>query len=322
MPGVPTFTGEIGADDLGLTLIHEHVFVGHQELDLNLPHPEWDEAAAIDTAVGGFAALHEVGVRTVVDLTVPGLGRDVARVREVARRSDVRLLAATGWYTADVLPAFFHTHGPAGSVGGEDPLETLFRGDIVAGIAGTGIRAAALKVVTDTPGFTPDVARVWRAAALVQRETGVPVFTHSHAPTRGGLEQQRVLGELGVPLDRVVIGHAGDSPDLDYLRELAAGGSYLGFDRFGMEHVAPDAQRIDTLLALLEEGLAHRIVLSHDAAFFSRVTPPSWRARVTPRWHMHTLFDDVLPRLRAAGVDDDQITTMLVDNPRAILAGA
>lgn len=174
MPGVPTFTGEIGADDLGLTLIHEHVFVGHQELDLNLPHPEWDETAAIDTAVRGFAALHEVGVRTVVDLTVPGLGRDVARVREVARRSDVRLLAATGWYTADVLPAFFHTHGPAGSVGGEDPLETLFRGDIVEGVAGTGIRAAALKVVTDTPGFNPDVARVWRTAALVQRETGVP----------------------------------------------------------------------------------------------------------------------------------------------------
>ncbi|MDO5494159.1 MAG: phosphotriesterase-related protein [bacterium] len=318
---VPTLTGPVPGADLGVTLLHEHLFVGHPELDLNLPHPEWDEERVMDEATRGLGGLAALGVRTLVDLTVPGLGRDIDRVRALACQSEVRIVAATGYYTADVLPAYFHTHGPGGIVGGEDPLEHLFRTDLTVGIAGSSIRAAVIKVVSDSPGFTPDVTRVWRAAAVAHAETGAPIMTHSHAPSRGGLEQQRVLAGLGVPLDRVVIGHAGDSDDLGYLRELAAGGSFLGFDRFGMEHIAPDQQRVRTLLTLLEEGLAEQIVLSHDAAFFSRITPPSWRRRVVPNWRMDFLFDGVLPQLRAAGVDEATITTMLVDTPRRILAG-
>jgi phosphotriesterase-related protein len=108
---VPTFTGSVRAAELGTTLIHEHVFVGHPELDANYPHPEWDEAAAVERAVHGLARAHALGIRTVVDLTVPGLGRDVRRVAAIAGRVPVHLVAATGYYTADVLPAFFRT-GP------------------------------------------------------------------------------------------------------------------------------------------------------------------------------------------------------------------
>lgn len=318
---VPTFRGPVAADELGTTLLHEHIFVGHQELDLNLPHPEWDEDAAVERAVAGLEHLYGLGVRTVVDLTVPGLGRDVARVRRVADRSPVHLVASTGYYTADVLPPFFATHGPGRLVGGADPLVGLFLRDIREGIAGTGVRAGMLKVMSDAGGITADVERVFRAAATAHHETGVPVTTHSHAPSRGGLAQQDLFTRLGVPLDRVVIGHAGDSTDLDYLRRIADAGSYLGFDRFGMEHVAPDDQRLRTLLTLLAEGYAERIVLSHDAAFFSRVTPPSWRARATPHWHMAHIATWLLPRLRASGVTDRDIRTMMVDNPRRILTG-
>src|SRR5690606_34672754 len=102
----------------------------------------------------------------------------------------------------------------------------------------------------------------------------VPITTHSDAAARGGLAQQDALSRLGVPLEHVVIGHSGDSLDLPYLRALADRGSYLGFDRFGMEHVGRDEDRIRMLRALLDAGYADRIVLSHDAAVFSRVTPP------------------------------------------------
>jgi phosphotriesterase-related protein len=318
---VPTFTGEVTAEELGTTLIHEHVFVGHPELDLNLPHPEWDEQEAIERAVAGFERLHGLGVRTVVDLTVPGLGRDVERVRRVADRVPVNLVAATGYYTSDVLPLYFRTHGPGRLVGGPDPLVELFIGDIEHGIAGTGIRAGMIKVASDIDGIPPDVERVFTAAAIAHQQTGIPITTHSHPASYGGREQQRLLRRLGVPLDRVVIGHSGDSGNLSYLRELADDGSFLGFDRFGMEHVRTDEERLRTLLALLELGYADRIVLSHDAAVFSRVTPPAWRARTVPNWHMENLPRRILPRLSEAGVDDALIHQLMVDNPRRVLCG-
>lgn len=318
---VPTLTGEVAAHELGVTLVHEHIFVTSPDLDRDLPPPEWDEHVAIETAVDGLERLYELGVRTVVDLTVPGLGRDVARVARVADRARVRVVAATGYYADEVLPPALRLHGPGLLVDGPDPLVDLFIGDIERGIAGTGIRAGMIKVPSDRAGITPDIERVFRAAAIAHRQTGVPITTHSHAPSGGGREQQRMLTALGVAPDRIVIGHSCGTTDLAYLRDLADNGSVLGFDRFGMEHIHPDEVRIHTLLSLLEAGYADRIVLSQDAAFYSRVTPPSWRAVHTPNWHMEYLFTAVIPRLRAEGVGDELLELMLVGTPRRLLAG-
>jgi phosphotriesterase-related protein len=318
-PRVETFRGDVPAGELGFTLLHEHLFVGHQELDLNFPHPEWDEAAAVERAVAVLTRLHGHGVRTLVDLSVPGLGRDGARVALVAARVPLHVVAATGWYTADVLPAFFHSHGPGSPVGGPDPLVAYLRRDVVDGIAGTGVRAAVLKVVTDRQGVTPDVGRVLAAAARVHRETGVPIVTHTHAPSRSGREQLAVLRRHGVAARRVVGGHCGDSEDLDYLRELLASGATLGMDRFGMEHVLPDERRVAVVLRLLREGYADRLVLSQDAAVFSRVTPPSWRARHAPNWHLENLSRRILPMLADGGATDDELHRMTVTNPARLL---
>jgi phosphotriesterase-related protein len=317
---VPTFRGPVDPAALGLTLIHEHVFVGHPELDLNHPHPEWDPDRAIEDAVERLTRLHGLGVRTVVDLTVLGLGRDVARLAAVAERVPLHLVAATGYYTADVLPAFFGTHGPGRPVGGPDPLVEFFVRDIEEGIAGTGVRAGMLKVVTDEPGITPDVARVMSAAAEAHVRTGVTITTHSRPASRTGPAQQEFLGARGVPPERIIIGHSGDSEDLDQLRALMDAGSTIGMDRFGMEHVLPDERRVATVLALLAEGYADRMVLSHDAACFSRVTPPSWRAVHAPHWHYENLSRRVLPMLRAGGASAADLHRMLVDNPARLLA--
>lgn len=319
---VQTFKGPLRASDLGTTLIHEHVFVGHPELDLNFPHPEWDPAAAVETAVAGFHRLFELGVRTVVDLTVLGLGRDVRRVAEVAARVPVNLVACTGYYTADVLPAYFHTHGPGLLIDGPDPLIEFFVRDITDGIAGTEVRAGMLKVVTDRAGLTPDVKRVMAAAAVAHQQTGVPITTHTHAPSRNGLEQVRFLSRLGVEAERLIIGHSGDTEDLDYLRELLDQGVTLGLDRFGMEHVLPDERRVATTLRLLELGHASQLVLSHDAAFFSRVTPPSWRARHAANWHMEDIHRRIVPQLLAGGASQSDIDQMLVHNPQRLLSSA
>jgi len=304
---------------MGPTLIHEHIFVRNFELEVNLPDPEWARQRAVEAAVIGLTALHGLGVRTVVDLTVPGLGRDVSLVAEVADQAPVHLIASTGWYTPNVLPTYFQFHGPGRAIEGPERLTELFVRDITVGIGGTGVRAGMLKVMTDSEGITPDVARVLSSAALAQQETGVAITTHSLPASRNGIEQQSFLVSRGVPPGRIIIGHSGDSEDLDYLRELMDNGSTIGMDRFGMEQVLPDDRRIGTVLALLESGYADRMVLSHDAAFYSHVTPPSWRSMSAPHWRMDTIHRRILPRLREAGVTEDAIEQMLTRNPQHLL---
>jgi phosphotriesterase-related protein len=219
-----------------------------------------------------------------------------------------------------VLPPFFRTNGPGRLVDGPDPLVEYFVRDIEEGIAGTGVTAGMIKVVTDEEGITDDVARVLTAAAEAHRHTGVAVTTHSRPALRNGLDQLAFLRSRGVAPERTVIGHSGDTEDLEYLRRLMDEGATIGMDRFGMEHVLPDDRRVATVLALLRLGYADRMVLSHDAACFSRMTPPSWRAVHAPHWHYENIPRRVLPMLRAGGADEADIRQMLVTNPARLLA--
>lgn len=326
MSTVNTVRGPIDSSEIGTTLMHEHLWAHNPELEQNLPHPEWDEAAMVEKARTSLTALHAKGIDTFVDLTVLGLGRFIPTVQKVADGLPVNIVVATGYYTAKDLSTFFHTHGPDGLVGrtrpGPDPLETMFIGDIVDGIPGTGgVKAGIIKVVTDEFGITPDVERVFRAAARAQAETGVPISTHTNVTFANGRDQQKWFRDNGVDLERTVIGHCGDSTDLDYLKELMDNGSTVGFDRFGMEFILDDASRIDVLVALLEQGYAERITISHDAGFFSINTPPSWRAEHAPNWHHHRISDHVLPEIRKRGATEDQITQMMVVNPVRVLTG-
>ena len=319
MAAVQTYLGPCDPEDLGTTLLHEHVFVRDFELERSLPRTEWDEADAIERAVQGFEALHALGVRTVVDLTVPGLGRDVRPVLAVARRVPITLVASTGFYIKSELPLYYQFHGPGRSIDDPEPLVELFVRDIETGIGDSGIRAAMLKVVTDVQGVTDDVARVMAAAAIAHRQTGVPITTHSHPASHNGLVQQDFLRAWGVPLERVIIGHSGDTDDIAYLRALMDSGSTIGLDRFGMEHVLPDERRVATVLELLRLGYGDRMILSHDAAWFSHVTAPSWRATFAPQWHMLHISRDILPMLREGGATDADLHQLLVVNPSRLL---
>lgn len=318
---VETVTGVVPADQLGTTLIHEHLIVSDPELDRSLPHPEWNEARVAAQLRDQLQQLASLGVETIVDLTVPGLGRDVQRIAEATQGSPVRIVASTGYYTTDVLPPFFQHNGPGRLVPGPDPLAQLFLNDLTVGIAGTSIRAGMIKAASGARGISDDVAAVFTAAALAHGQTGAPITTHSDPAAQNGLEQQRFLEGLGVELDRVVIGHSGDSTDIDYLCALAEGGSFIGFDRFGMRHMGSDSDRITMLLLLLERGYAAQLLLSQDAAVFSRITPPAWRAANAPSWRMDHLHTTILPQLRTAGVDSSLEHQLMVLNPRRVLAG-
>ena len=315
---VDTVGGPVATADLGVTLMHEHVFVLSPEIIANYPEGWGDEQVREDAAVEKLNALKAIGVDTIVDPTVIGLGRYIPRIQRIAERTALRIIVATGLYTYNDVPLYFHFTGPGTAISGPEAMVEMFVRDITEGIAGTGVRAAILKCATDEPGVTAGVERVLRAVAQAHRATGVPITTHTHAHSRRGLDQQRIFTQEGVDLNRVVIGHSGDSTDVDYLEELIAAGSYLGMDRFGLDNILGFEDRVNIVARMCERGHADRMVLAHDASCYIDWLPEAALPVVLPNWHYLHIHNDVLPALRKRGVTEEQITTMLVDNPRAI----
>lgn len=315
---VETVRGPIPAGALGVTLMHEHVFVLSPEIMANYPQGWGDEQAREQDAVAKLNALKAAGVDSIVDPTVIGLGRYLPRIQRVAAQTDLNIVVATGVYTYHDVPMYFHFTGPGTALDGPEPMVDMFVRDITEGIADTGVKAAILKCATDEPGLNPGVERVLRAVARAHRVTGVPITTHTHAATRRGLDQQRIFAEEGVDLSRVIIGHSGDTTDLDYLEELIAAGSYLGMDRFGLDNILSFDDRVDTVVRMCERGHADRMVLAHDASCHIDWLPEAALPVVLPNWHYLHIHHDVLPALRQRGVTEEQISTMLVDNPRTI----
>jgi phosphotriesterase-related protein len=319
MTQVNTVRGPVDAADLGATLMHEHVFVLSPEIEKT--SEEWDEDAAQSTAAQRLQDLKDSGVDTIVDLTVIGLGRFIPRIVSVADRvPDLNIVVATGVYTYNDVPMFFHFRGPGTILGGTEPMTELFVREIEEGIGETGVRAGILKCATDMAGITPGVERVLRAVAQAHRRTGTPITTHTPTPPQPwGLEQQRILAEEGVDLSRVVIGHSGGTLDTEYHEALLANGSYLGFDHFGIGTFSV-AERVESVKVLCDRGHADRIVLSHDAMCHVDWFPPS-AASAWKEWRWTHIPDDVLPEMRKVGISEDDITTMMVVNPRRILEG-
>jgi phosphotriesterase-related protein len=324
MPHVPTTAGDIDTNDLGVVFMHEHVFIRTESLQWGWPgFGGWDEETEVAAARERLTQLHDNGVDTILDMTIPGLGRDPALVARAVEGTGLRVMFATGFYTYEHLPLPFSLRGPGKILDGDDRLlESMFEADLTTGIGETGFRAAVLKIVTDEPGMTQDVERLANAVARVQLRTGAPICTHAHAPSKRGLDQQRVLKDRGVDLGRVMIGHSNETTDLDYLTAIIDNGSYVGWDRCGLPLSVPLDTQIDTLAALCERGYAGRIMLSHDKSSFMDWFANAEVDPVLPDWRYTYLHDTVLPGLRDRGVTDDQIEEMLIRNPRAFFGAS
>jgi len=312
MATVETARGPVPTSELGPTLMHEHIVTRSPGVQENWPHL-WDRNAILALGERKMADLYTRGIRSLVDLTTVDLGRDIDLIVDVARRSRVHVIVATGvWWMPQ---RYFTSHGV-------DEVAALFVRDITQGIGGSGVKAAIIKCATDTVGVTPVIEKILRASARAQKATGVPISTHTWAAGRSGEAQQAIFAQEGVDLRRVIIGHSGDSDDLGYLRELMERGSTIGMDRFGLEHFLPTAKRVEVLARLCAEGYASKMVLSHDANCWSDMLSEEDKRRTRPLWHYNHISDDILPALRKAGVGEDQIDQMLVRNPQAIFAAS
>lgn len=317
MATVETIKGPIDTADMGTTLMHEHVFVLSPEIQQNFPEI-WQEEYRVEDAIKKLQGLTEIGVGSIVDPTVIGLGRYIPRIQQIAAEVDVHIIPATGVYTYNDVPFYFHFRGPDTLFGGPEPMTDMFIQDIEQGIADTGVKAAILKCATEKDGLTPGVERVLRAVAQAHRQTGVPITTHTDAHTYRGRDQQKIFQEEGVDLARVIIGHCGDSTEQDYLRELMDNGSTIGMDRFGLDILLDFESRVNTVVDLCKQGYAEQMVLSHDTMCHIDWFTQEQRDTNVPNWHYKHIHEDVLPALLERGVSEDQIEQMMVRNPRQI----
>ncbi|MEU4317620.1 phosphotriesterase-related protein [Nocardia fluminea] len=312
---LPTVLGEISTDNLGTTLMHEHIFVLSPDSRINWVR-DWNEHEQILNAVTRLEQLHATGVHTIVDPTVDGLGRDIHRIQTVAEQvPGLNILVATGVYTYNDVPQYFSYRGPNPYKDLPEPMIEYFVRDITEGIQGTDVKACLLKCAIDEQGMTAGVERVLRAVAAAHRITGTPIMVHTHPATQTALTVQHVLDSEGVPPSAVQLAHSGDTTDVDHLSELAEAGYLLGMDRFGIDVVLGFDDRVSTVAEMCRRGYAANMVLSQDAMCHSDWIAPEL-LDLLPNWHYQHVLRDVVPALAEHGVDQGDITAMLVGNPR------
>jgi phosphotriesterase-related protein len=321
MTKVNTVLGVITADQMGPTLMHEHMVLAYPgwDLDALAKHFEIDELSEICAV-----ALGEVkgyGVKTVIDATPSDLWRNVELDKAVAEKTGLNIICSTGMYfEAEGMPTYLKFHGQIVDIVSE--LYETFMHELTVGIGKSGVKAGVIKVATGQGAISPYEESVLKAAARAQKDTGVPVITHTQGGTMGVEQAALLIGE-GVRPDKIVIGHMCGNSDIEYHKAVLAKGVTVGFDRWGLNFLHPDNLRLETALGLLGQGFAGRIVLSQDcnAQWMGRpVQLPDFVKPLVEDWSYTHIFKKVLPQMKQAGVKDEQIAQMLVENPRRIFS--
>ncbi len=317
---VNTVLGRMAVEDLGRTLVHEHVLIGFPGWFMDARQPPFIRDEAMKRVVDAFQELHDHGVRTVLDPCPMDLGRDVEFNAEVAQKSGINLICATGVYVEAMGIPFSMKDLEI------DQIAEGFVKEIEDGVAATGIRCGVIKIATGDGSVSPYERKMLTAAARAAKITGVPLISHTENCTCGHDQIDIVTGE-GLPASSLIVGHSDGADDHPYQKSLADRGAYVGFDRFGLEMGAvPDAIRVKNLKALADSGHRDRIMVSHDSvncwlgAYGGQ--DPAELAKIMPNWKMTHLFENIFPELKRMGMTEADIETIISDNPKRYFAQA
>jgi phosphotriesterase-related protein len=316
---IQAVTGPVSASDLGHVLVHEHVVCATAGATRGALVLEGGRAALVEHGVSALTSARQTGVGTIVDATPFDLGRDVELLAEVSAASGVKIIAATGHWLA---PSPFMGNRSVSE------LADLYIRDLTTGADGTSIRCGVMKVASEEE-VTEFDRRVLDAVVIAHRETGAPIITHAAARNRIGESQAAIFEELGVPPDRIVIGHSDDTFDLGYLTGLASRGHFIGMDRipcgalpeYGGRTVE---DRIGMIVELVEQGFGDRVVVAHDDPVWAGLLSAEDQQRhidANPDG-ISFIHRHVLPRLRELGLDEATVRRIMVDNPARWLFGA
>lgn len=339
--------GPIDADALGVTLMHEHLFMdlssnfvepddpdekrlAHEPVEIsNLywvkQHPFnnldnlslYEEQQAIKEAMFFKAA----GGSTIVEVTPKGgLGRNPLGLVHVARETGLNVIMGTGYYMGALHPP------ELADMTEKEITEGLIK-ELTIGIGDTGICAGIIGEIGCSKPIEKDEKKVLRCCAAVQRRTGTAIYLHPSPGNDLVLENVRILDEAGADLSRVIVGHI-DIHDFDTSTcyKLMDMGCYIGFDSFGLEgfmqlpddggYIDPnDMKRLNRIINFVNDGYLDHILLSNDVGTKERLIAYGGFG------YGHVLRD-IMPIMRIKGLSDEQIDTLLIENPKRILPSA
>jgi phosphotriesterase-related protein len=340
MNTVNTVLGPIPPEQLGVTLMHEHLLldatpwfrepeaaslrpVAYQPVSLevlgllrNDPFMSRDNCELFDeaTAIEEVRRFRLAGGDTVVDPTCRGIGRDPLALQRIARATGLQVVMGTGYYLHPAHPPHVR----------EMSLETVaeeITRDVVEGV--DGVRAGIIGEIGISKDFTADEEKVLRGAARAQRATGVPLEVHLPGWERHGDRVIDVVAEEGGDLRRTVLCHMNPSGhDVDYQARLAEQGAWLEYDMIGMDYFYADQQaqspsdeeNARALVRLRDAGLLGSVLISQDVFIKIQLV------RFGGTGYAHIL-DNFVPRLRRHGFTGQDIEKLLIDNPRRVFAG-
>jgi phosphotriesterase-related protein len=323
MDSINTVTGKTTPAKLGMTLVHEHLLIGYPGWFMDGLAPKFERKSAADKAVDRMAELRAIGVETFLDPCPVDLGRDVEFMAEVAERSGMQIICATGAYKQN--EGLTYTFGALRA----EEITEIYVKELTEGIGQTGIRAGIVKVASGAGEITEYERKLISAGGRAAAMVGCPVLTHTDEASCG-VEQIELLVAAGVPAHRILVGHSDGRDDHAYHRSLADRGAYVGFDRFGIETLIPDEKRIESVVRMVGAGYTRSVCLSHDSicTWLGRpifgghfvVTPEQVEAAIPNSEPTH-LFKRIIPQLKERGVTDADIRTIFVDNPQRYFQG-
>jgi phosphotriesterase-related protein len=298
---IQTVDGPVDPASIGLTLTHEHVFL---ELWADDGQGFIGQSRDEDLLAAELGAFRDAGGTCLVDQTPGGAGRDPLGLRRLSERTSVAIVTGCGWYIESYYP-------PSDDLARRSvaDIAAQLEREIADGFDGTGVRPGIIGEIGAGQGWiSPLEERVHRAAARAQVATGLPLATHTLYHSAGAA-QMALFDEEGVDPARVCIGHCDTFPSLDYCLSVARWGGYVSIDNVG--HQAGDHELAvrGLVLDLIEAGHTERILLSQDVGQVHELRSRGGRGYTY-------LTETFLPALRDAGVPEETLTTITVENPR------
>jgi phosphotriesterase-related protein len=332
--------GEVDPAELGVTLMHEHLLFDFRaahsppvdatpgglaaapvrigilgELSQD-PFASLDNCVQRDVGVAAeeVSAFRWAGGQTVVDLSTVETGRDPRALQTLARQTGLTVIMGAGHYIA-------RFHDPRMGQRPQRELTDEIVRDLEVGVDDSGIRAGMIGEIGTSDPITADEERCVRAAAAAQAATGAPLNIHLVGWARDGLRILEWVRQEGGSVERTILSHMNPScDDFTYQLTIAEQGAYVEYDMLGMDYFYPpdrqcpsDHESVRGIRRLLEAGFAERVLLSQDVFLKMMLT------RYGGYGYAHVLRN-VVPALRRSGVSQAHLDTMLIENPRRLLA--
>lgn len=325
MSCVNTVSGPVSPDQLGRTLMHEHFLFGYCGFQGDATLGGFQEEEYLNACLKAVEDARAYGIETIVDATTNECGRNVRFLKRVADLTGIRIICSTGYYfEAESSFAYWNFRRGFADVGQE--IYEMMLTEVTQGIEGTGIKAGVIKLASSYQKITPMEEIFFKAAARVQKETGVAIITHTQRGTMGP-QQADLLIANGADPRKIAIGHMCGNTDISYHEEVLKRGVYVNLDRFGLQgelfRTPTDDERMDLIKKLVDKGYGDRILLGHDSVNVNLGRPiimTEMMQEALKDANIRTIGAKVLPGLKQRGLDDGQIDALLRANPRNLFA--